>query len=138
MRGTILLTPISVNGSYFSVLPGMLVWALGASIGFPAANIAAVAGTRHGEEGLASGVANTSFRVGFPLGLAVLLTVAGAFDPPPAGGASASAAAAGVVVGFQYALFAATLLGLLGFVIALRIKDVKPPSDKPGDNPGLL
>jgi len=32
----------------------------------------ALAGTKHGEEGLASGVVNTSFRVGFPLGLAVL------------------------------------------------------------------
>jgi len=41
-------------------------------MGFPAINIAAVAGTKHGEKD-SSGVVNTSFRVGFPLGLAVLL-----------------------------------------------------------------
>jgi MFS family permease len=119
--GTAMLVPISPHGSYFGILPGVIVWALGASIGFPAVNIAAVAGTKHGEEGLASGVVNTSFRIGFPLGLAVLLTVAGAFDPP-----SAEAAAAGVVVGFQYALFEGVLLGVIGFAIALRIKDIKP------------
>src|SRR5207237_9258701 len=84
--GIDLLTVISAQGSYFLVLPGMIVWTLGASIGFPAVNLAAVAGTKPGEEGLASGVVSTSFRIGFPLGLAVLLTIAGAFDPPVAAG----------------------------------------------------
>jgi MFS family permease len=124
--GVLLLIPISAQGSYFGIVPGMVVWALGASIGFPAVNIAAVAGTKHGEEGLASGVVSTSFRIGFPLGLAVLLTVAGAFDPPAAAGAGALVAAAAVVAGFQYALFAGVLLGALAFVIALRIKDPPP------------
>jgi MFS family permease len=133
--GTLLLTPLSPNGSYFVLLPGLLVWALGASIGFPAVNIAAVAGTKHGEEGLASGVVGTSFRVGFPVGLAVLLTVAAAFDPPPVGTATGSAALAGVVAGFQVAMFAGVLLGVLGFLIALRLKDVRPRWDPPGGNP---
>ena len=124
--GVVLLTTISANGNYFGILPGILVWATGASIGFPAVNIAAVSGTKHGEEGLASGVVNTSFRIGFPLGLAVLLTIAGAFDPPAAAGAS-GAAAEGVVAGFRYALLAGVLLGVLAFLIALRIKDAKVP-----------
>jgi MFS family permease len=122
--GVALLTPISAQSNYFVVLPGLIVWALGASIGFPAVNIAAIAGTQHGEEGLASGVVNTSFRIGFPLGLAVLLTVAGAFDPPTA------QAATGLVTGFQYALAAGALLGLLGLAIAFRIKDVEKPDWK--------
>ena len=103
-----------------------MVWALGASIGMPAVNIAAVAGTKHGEEGLASGVVNTSYRVGFPVGLAVLLTVANVFDPPPGGAATSLAKAAGVVAGFQVALFAGALLGVLGFIIVLKLKDAKP------------
>jgi MFS family permease len=130
--GTLLLTPMSPNGSALVLMPGLLVWALGASIGFPAINIAAVAGTRHGEEGLASGVINTSFRVGFPVGLAVLLTVAGAFDPLPAGPATPSAVAVGLVAGFQVAMVAAAILGVVGFALALRLKDIKPqwgPSD---------
>jgi len=132
--GTLLLTPISPSGSYLTILPGLLVWAFGASIGFPAVNIAAVAGTQHGEEGLAAGVVNTSFRVGFPVGLAVLLTIANVFDPPPAGPATPLGVATGIVAGFQVALFAGALLGVLGFLIALRLKDVKP-SWGHGDSP---
>jgi len=128
--GIALLTVISAQGSYFLVLPGMIVWTLGASIGFPAVNLAAVAGTKPGEEGLASGVVSTSFRIGFPLGLAVLLTIAGAFDPPAAAGVGSYAALEGVVTGFPYALFAAVLLSLLGLALASRIKDVKPPWQK--------
>jgi len=116
--GTLLLTPMSPNGNPFILMPGLLIWALGASIGFPAINIAAVAGTKPGEEGLASGVVSTSSRMGFPIGLAILLTVAGAFDPP--------SSAAGIVAGFQVAVVAASLIGVLGFLIALRLKDVKP------------
>ncbi|HKT21291.1 MAG TPA: MFS transporter [Nitrososphaerales archaeon] len=125
--GALLLTPLSPNGSYFVLLPGLLVWALGASVGMPAMNVAAVAGTQPGEEGLASGIVNTSFRVGFPVGLAVLLTVAGAFDPPPASPATSSAVVAGVVAGFQVAMVGAALLAVLAFAISLRLKDAKPP-----------
>src|SRR5690242_2456636 len=128
--GIALLTVISMPGSYFLVVPGMIVWTLGASIGFPAVNLAAVAGTKPGEEGLASGVVSTSFRIGFPLGLALLLTVAGAFDPPAAAGVGSYAALEGVVTGFRYALFAAVLLSLLGLALASRIQDVKPPWQK--------
>ena len=128
--GIALLTVISVPGSYFLVVPGMVVWTLGASIGFPAVNLAAVAGTKPGEEGLASGVVSTSFRIGFPLGLALLLTVAGAFDPPAAAGVGPYAALEGVVTGFRYALLAAVLLSLVGLALASRIQDVKPPWQK--------
>jgi MFS family permease len=128
--GIALLTVISVPGNYFLVVPGMVVWTLGASIGFPAVNLVAVAGTKPGEEGLASGVVSTSFRIGFPLGLAVLLTVAGAFDPPAAAGVGPYAALEGVVTGFRYALFAAVLLSILGLALASRIQDVKPPWQK--------
>ncbi len=39
--GAVLLTPMSPNGNALVLMPGLLVWALGASIGFPAINIAA-------------------------------------------------------------------------------------------------
>jgi MFS family permease len=134
--GTAMLTLIAVNGSYFTLLPGLMVWALGASVGFPAVNIAALAGTKPGEEGLASGVVSTSFRIGFPVGLAVLLSIAGAFDPLPAGPPSAAALAEGIVAGFRVALIAGALLGALAFAIALRLKDVKPQwGPPPGENP---
>jgi EmrB/QacA subfamily drug resistance transporter len=131
------LTTISASGNYFGILPGMSIWALGASMGFPAVNLVAVSGTKHGEEGLAAGIANTSFRIGFPLGLALLLTVAGIFDPAPSGPATSSAVAVGIVTGFQYALAAAALLGVLGFAIALKIKDVKQSWQNPDPKASL-
>src|SRR5712692_2476806 len=115
--GSALLIPITVASGYFGILPGLVVWSLGASIGFVALSIAAVAGTQHGEEGLASGLINTSERIGFPLGLAVLLTIATTADPAPVGAASPSLAS--LVGGFQYAFLAA--------LIALRIRNQKPP-----------
>src|SRR2546429_7631911 len=81
--GSALLVGLSPNGDYFGILPGMILWSIGASIGFPAINVAAIAGTQPGEEGLPSGLVSTSTRLGFPLGLAVLLPGAGATGPQP-------------------------------------------------------
>jgi len=121
--GSALLTQISVTSGYLGILPGMLIWSFGASIGFPALNIAALAGTRRGEEGLASGIIGTSQRVGFPLGLAILLTIATVTDPPPAGVASQLGSLTGVVTGFQYAFLASTIISAVGLLIALRVKN---------------
>jgi len=121
--GSALLTQISVTSGYLGILPGMLIWSFGASIGFPALNIAALAGTRRGEEGLASGIIGTSQRVGFPLGLAILLTIATVTDPPPVGAASQLGSLTGVVTGFQYAFLASTIISAIGLLIALRVKN---------------
>src|SRR3989442_5992774 len=128
--GSALLIPITVASGYFGILPGLLVWSFGASIGFVALSIAAVGGTQHGEEGLASGLINTSERIGFPLGLAVLLTIATTMDPTPVGETSPSLA--GLVCGFQYAFLADTVLNGIGLVIALPIKGQRAtrPSDR--------
>lgn len=122
--GSLFLTEISTKGSYLSVLPGLVLFALGGSMGMPALNIAAFAGTKPGEEGLASGLISTSMRVGFPLGLALLLTIAGAASSGAIGATDTSASvAAAVVLGFRYALFASAILGILGIIVALKIKD---------------
>lgn len=107
--GSVLLIPISVETGYLGILPGSVVWALGASIGFPALAIAGLTGTKPGEEGLASGLVQTSQRLGFPLGLAVLSTVASAFDPSLG------------VVGFRYAFIGAALMGMLGLGLAILL-----------------
>lgn len=124
--GSLLLTEISPSGNYFGILPGFIIFALGGSIGMPALNIAAFAGTKPGEEGLASGLISTSMRIGFPLGLALLLTIASATGSGAVGLSNPSASvAAAVVLGFRYALFASAILGTLGVIVALKIKE--PP-----------
>jgi EmrB/QacA subfamily drug resistance transporter len=129
--GSALLTQITVTSGYFGILPGMIVWSLGASIGFPAMNIAALAGTRPGEEGLASGIIGTSQRVGFPLGLAILLTIATVTDPPPVGAASQLGSLTGVVTGFQYAFLASAIISAIGLLIALRVKSPRTRTEQP-------
>jgi len=113
--GSALLAPISIGAGYFGILPGLLLWSFGASIGFPALAIAGLAGTQPGEEGLASGLIQTSSRLGFPLGLAVLLTVASSVDPQVS------------VSGFRYAFVASALLSALGLGIALVIHNDRTP-----------
>ena len=125
--GSALLSQISVSSGYLGTLPGMLLWAFGASAGFPALNVAALAGTKPGEEGLASGVINTSQRIGLPLGLSVLLTIAALTDPAPVGQMSQSAALTGIVTGFQYAFLASAILSGIGLIIALLLKTSGTP-----------
>ncbi len=118
--GIALMIPLSAKGGYLSILPGTLLWALGASIGFPALSIAALSGIKPGEEGLASGLITTSQRIGFPLGLSVLVAISAAAAP-----VSASANAVSVsVLGFRWAFAAASILSLIAIFLTLRIKIV--------------
>ncbi len=128
VAGNALLTLISAQATYLVVEPGSILWALGASIGFPALYIVALAGTKPGEEGLASGIITTSQRIGFPLGLAVMVSVASAFTLQPTGSPTSADL---VVLGFRYAFVAATILSVIGLAIAFRIKTDKGPKAPP-------
>ena len=90
----------------------------GTGLGFTAINIAALTGTRRGEEGLASGLINTSRQIGGPIGLAVLLTVANFETAHPGAAASRLAvqSASTMVTGFGYAFLAAALLTGIGII----------------------
>ena len=116
--GYLFLSGISPTESYFSGLLGpMLLTAFGAGVSFTAINIAALKGTRKGEEGLASGLINTSRQIGGPIGLAVLLTVANFETPGQADHLVHSGAASMTLVrGFGYAFVSAAILTGIGIV----------------------
>jgi EmrB/QacA subfamily drug resistance transporter len=119
----LLLSPISLTESYFGGLLGpMLLIGVGVGLGFTAVNIAALTGTRKGEEGLASGLINTSRQIGGPIGLAVLLTVANFATPPATGQVAVQSSASAMVPGFGYAFLAAALLTGLGIIITPLLK----------------
>lgn len=83
--GMLLLTRLEHGGSYATdALPGFLVTALGMGLCFTTAMLAGTAGIAEGQQGLASGLINTSQQVGQALGLAVLATVAGPWPTPRA------------------------------------------------------
>jgi EmrB/QacA subfamily drug resistance transporter len=75
--GMLLFTKIAASGSaiVYVVIPGVLT-AAGIGMSIVPSTIAATQGARQGQQGLASGLVNTSRQVGGGLGIAVLITLA--------------------------------------------------------------
>ena len=75
--GLLYFTQVSVGGSYVSdLLPGFLLTGVGIGFSFVPISIAALAGVKAAEAGLASGLINTSQQIGGALGIAALSTIA--------------------------------------------------------------
>jgi MFS family permease len=75
--GMLLFTKIAASGSavVYVIVPGVLT-AAGIGMSIVPSTIAATQGARQGQQGLASGLVNTSRQVGGGLGIAVLITLA--------------------------------------------------------------
>jgi EmrB/QacA subfamily drug resistance transporter len=110
---------ISVGGGFLTdILGPSLLAAVGLGFGFVTSTIAAVSGVEEKEQGLASGLINTSQQIGGALGLAVLSTIATSrTDHVMASGGSSLHNA--LNEGFQSAFLAGSLIALLGFVATL-------------------
>src|ERR671934_1095782 len=75
--GLVYFTQVSVGGSYWADLfPGFLVLGVAIPFAFVPITIAALAGTKPEEAGLASGLINTSQQIGGAVGIAILSTIA--------------------------------------------------------------
>jgi EmrB/QacA subfamily drug resistance transporter len=118
--GMLLFSRVPVDGSYASdVLPGMILSALGMGAIFMPLTLVATTGLENADQGLASGLFNTSQQVGGALGLAILTTIA-------AGHTHGSSPAA-QVNGFHYAFLGAAAFvaaSLVVMVALLRKRDV--------------
>jgi EmrB/QacA subfamily drug resistance transporter len=75
--GMLLFTKIAASGSsvVYVIIPGVLT-AAGIGMSIVPSTIAATQGARQGQQGLASGLVNTSRQVGGGLGIAILITLA--------------------------------------------------------------
>ncbi len=125
IAGMVLLTRISVDGSYASdVLPALVLTALGLGAVFVPLTLVATTGLENEDQGLASGIFNTSQQIGGALGLAILASLA-ASKTASATGVSQQAA---LVEGFHVAFAggAAFMIVALGcFLALLRRRDVE-------------
>jgi MFS family permease len=93
-------------------LPTMLLIGIGFGLSFPAFNMQATSGIANEEQGLASGLVNTSLQVGGALGLAISTAVISANT----GGAMQGPA---LMDGFRPAIAVVTAIAALGLVTAL-------------------
>jgi EmrB/QacA subfamily drug resistance transporter len=110
---------ISVGGSFLAdILGPSLLAAMGLGFGFVTSTIAAVSGVQAKEQGLASGLINTSQQIGGALGLAVLSTIATTrtHDVLASGGSSPSKA---LTEGFQSAFLGGAVIATVGFLATL-------------------
>jgi EmrB/QacA subfamily drug resistance transporter len=116
--GLVWFSRISVGGGFVSdILGPSLLAAIGLGFGFVTSTIAAVSGVEEQEQGLASGLINTSQQIGGALGLAVLSTIATSrTDDVLASGASNASA---LTEGFQSAFLAGGAIAFVGFVATL-------------------
>ena len=112
--GMILFARMPVDGSYaVDVLPGMLVGSLGMGAIFMPLTLVATTGLEDEDQGLASGLFNTSQQVGGALGLAILTTIAASHTH----GTSSAAE----VHGFHYAFAGAGVLVGLSLLVMLAL-----------------
>jgi MFS family permease len=125
--GLILFAQTPVDGSYVAdVLPAMVLFGVGAGLGFPALMGLAMSGATPSDSGLASGLVNTSVQVGGAIGLAVLATLASErTDGLLAAGESSAAA---LNAGFHLAyLIGAALVGVALVLAVFVLRSDKAP-----------
>jgi EmrB/QacA subfamily drug resistance transporter len=121
--GFLLLSRITLSTPFYTaLLPWMLVASTGAAFGWTAFYIAGLSGAKQGEEGLASGIINTSTQMGGPIGLAIAVTIASVVASRLAGTISIAAA---TVTGFSYAFLADAVLTVIGIIFAVSLKSSK-------------
>jgi len=112
--GMLLFAHMPVDGSYVKdVLPPMIVAALGMGAVFMPITLVATTGLKDEDQGLASGLFNTSQQIGGALGLAILSTIAA--------GRTHGGSPAALVHGFHYAFAGAAVFVLAALVVMVSL-----------------
>jgi EmrB/QacA subfamily drug resistance transporter len=136
--GLLYFTQVSVDGSYWADLfPGFLVLGVAIPFAFVPITIAALAGTKPQEAGLASGLINTSQQIGGAVGIALLSTIAVSTTEDEIG--SGTVAPVALTDGFVNAFWAGAAIAFVGVLVAVfmvRGRDLKP-QEQPALEPAL-
>lgn len=113
-----------VDGTFAAnVLPASLLGALGMSLAYIPATMAAMSGAKPEEAGLASGLASTSYQIGSAVSLAVMVAVAAASTSAQ----TAASPEEALNAGFQSAFFWSAMVSFAGAALSLLfVRNPKP------------
>jgi EmrB/QacA subfamily drug resistance transporter len=126
--GLALFARTPVDATYATdILPPMLLFGLGAGLGFPALMSLAMSGATPSDSGLASGLVNTSAQVGGAIGLAVLATLATERTSRLVADGEPTAAALNAGYHLAYLIGA----GLVGVALVISLVVLRSPSPAP-------
>jgi EmrB/QacA subfamily drug resistance transporter len=115
--GLVLLTQLPVDGSYVAnVLPALVLSSLGLGAVFMPLTLIATTGLDDADQGLASGLFNTSQQIGGALGLALLSTLATS-RTHAAGGSQVHA----LLVGFHWAFAGGAVFSVAALIVMLAL-----------------
>lgn len=118
--GFLLLTGISVEGNFGrELLPGTVILGLAFVISIITVTIAATAGVSDSEQGLASGLLNTTQQIGAGIGLAILVAVS--TTRTKALTASLGNTTAAMLGGFQWAIAVGAGFAAISLIVALFV-----------------
>ena len=116
--GLLYFTQVSPDGTYWSDLfPGFLIVGVGMPFSFVPVTIAAVAGTKPQEAGLAAGLINTSQQIGGAVGIAILSTIAVSTTSDAV--ATGTETTVALTDGFAAAFWAGAAIAFAGVLVSL-------------------
>ncbi len=119
---------MTTDGSYWTVLPGIVIWGAGGGFAFPSLFVAvAASGAAPAQQGVASALASTSRQIGGAVGLAALVAVVTA----SLHGSGAVPPASDLIGGLRTAGWVAVVAAFVGAVIGLGLKKQPRPSAAP-------
>jgi EmrB/QacA subfamily drug resistance transporter len=122
----LLLARTPVDATYvIDLMPAMILFGLGAGLGFPSLMTLAMSGATASDSGLASGLVNTSVQVGGAVGLAVLATFA--TERTDALLADGESAASALNSGYHLAYLIGAGLVLVAIAIAVTVLRARQP-----------
>jgi MFS family permease len=127
--GYALFLPIGLDSAYaVAILPTMLLAGFGFALAYGPLNIAATNGVAPSEQGLASGLVNTSFQFGGALMLAIATAVNNAYT-------GADGSPQGLLEGFQAAVVVSVIAAGLGVVVTAvrRRARTEPEAELPAE-----
>jgi EmrB/QacA subfamily drug resistance transporter len=126
----VLYAQLPVDGHYFwNLFPAFLLSGVGLALAFVPMSIGALAGVRHAEAGVASGLINTSQQIGGAIGVAVATTIATTFTAHyvNAHPGSSPLGANALTHGFTIAFYSLAAIAAVGALVAALLTEGTPP-----------